>query len=142
MKVLVIGSGKMAQGIIYDLLQNIKLEKLILIDQSEKALQEMQKRFNNTKLQSYKIFADDINSLRPLFEQADGVISAVPYDYNLALTKLAIETGSHFVDLGGNNSVVEKQFALDPQAKEQGIGVVPDCGLAPGMVSIVTAHAI
>ncbi len=68
MKVLVIGSGKMAQGIIYDLLQNVQLEKLLLIDQSEKALQEMQKRFNNTKLQSYKIFADDINSLRLLFE--------------------------------------------------------------------------
>jgi len=142
MKVLVIGSGKMAQGVIYDLLQNDQLEKLLLIDQSEKALQEMQERFNSTKLQSYKIFADDINSLRPLFEQVDGVISAVPYDYNLALTKLAIETRSHFVDLGGNNTIVEKQFALDPKAKEQRIGVVPDCGLAPGMVSIVTAHAI
>jgi lysine 6-dehydrogenase len=48
--------------------------------------------------------------------------------------------GTNFCDLGGNNSVVEDQLALDEKAKNAGINIVPDCGLAPGMVSVLAAH--
>jgi lysine 6-dehydrogenase len=80
--------------------------------------------------------------LKPYFQEADGAISAIPYDFNLEMTRLAIQTKTHFVDLGGNNTVVDKQFTLDEQAKSKGVGIIPDCGLAPGMVSVITAHAV
>jgi lysine 6-dehydrogenase len=40
-------------------------------------------------------------------------------------------------DLGGNNDIVEKQLSLDAAAKEKGIAVVPNCGLAPGLINIL-----
>jgi len=46
------------------------------------------------------------------------------------------------VDLGGNNTVVERQFRLDQKAKDNNVGIVPDCGLAPGMVSIVAPYVM
>jgi len=49
---------------------------------------------------------------------------------------------THFVDLGGNNTIVKRQFKLDEDAKNNNVGIVPDCGLAPGMVSIIAAYAI
>jgi len=43
--------------------------------------------------------------------------------------------------MGGNNYVVSEQLLLDEKAKLAGITVIPDCGLAPGIPSILTAHA-
>jgi lysine 6-dehydrogenase len=41
--------------------------------------------------------------------------------------------------LGGNNDVVHAELALSALARKAGVTVVPDCGLAPGMVSILAA---
>src|SRR5205823_13354745 len=42
--------------------------------------------------------------------------------------------------LGGNNAVVDAELALDAQAKAAGVNIIPDCGLAPGMVAVLVAH--
>ncbi|HLL73175.1 MAG TPA: saccharopine dehydrogenase C-terminal domain-containing protein, partial [Pyrinomonadaceae bacterium] len=52
----------------------------------------------------------------------------------------AIEARTNFCDLGGNNSVVASELALDAEARAAGINIIPDCGLAPGMVSVLAAH--
>ena len=75
-----------------------------------------------------------------LFRGHDSVISCVNYWYNVELSKAAIETGANFCDLGGNNYVVDDQLALDEQARAAGINIIPDCGLAPGMVSVLAMH--
>ena len=142
MKVLIIGAGRMAYGLVYDFLTQADLEKLHVLDNSQDALKELSSKFKNNKLVTTLCNADDIEKLKPLFQSVDGAISAVPYDFNLALTKLAIQTKTHFVDLGGNNNVVDRQFELDDQAKTKTIGIIPDCGLAPGMVSVIAAHVV
>ena len=42
------------------------------------------------------------------------------------LTRLAIETKTHLVDLGGNNTMVAKQRTLSAEAERAPITVVPD----------------
>ena len=63
----------------------------------------------------------------------DGVVSAVPYYYNLKLTRLAIQARAHMVDLGGNTDIVRQQHALDEDARAAGVSIIPDCGQVPGM---------
>src|SRR3712207_7360521 len=53
------------------------------------------------------------------------------------LSRAAVETATNFCDLGGNNYVVDNQLELNEEAKSAGINIIPDCGLAPGMVSIL-----
>jgi lysine 6-dehydrogenase len=142
MHILILGAGRMAYGLVHDFLNQPELKTLHLVDQSPEAPQAIQTHFNDPRLQITRCMADDLVTLKPFFQKADGAISAVPYDYNVALTKLAIETRTHFVDLGGNNTVVEQQFDLSNQARDQNIGVIPDCGLAPGMASVVAARAV
>jgi lysine 6-dehydrogenase len=48
----------------------------------------------------------------------------------------------HFSDLGGNTEIVFKQKTLDAEAKKKKITVIPDCGLAPGMVNILAEYGI
>jgi lysine 6-dehydrogenase len=69
-------------------------------------------------------------------------LSAVPYFLNEALTRAAVRAGVHFNDLGGNTEVVRRQVAMDREAKDQGVSVVPDCGVAPGMANTLAAHGI
>ena len=38
---------------------------------------------------------------------------------------------------GGNNDVVAREFALDAAARDAGVTIVPDCGLAPGLAGIL-----
>jgi lysine 6-dehydrogenase len=142
MKYLIIGSGRMAMGIVYDLLNLKSTSDVHVTDKEAAALKEMNLRFHDNRLHMYHINADDKDQLLPLLKQVDGVLSAVPYDYNLRLTEWAIENRCHFVDLGGNFRVVEEQFKLDQKAKTAGVGIIPDCGLAPGMASVISAHAI
>jgi lysine 6-dehydrogenase len=70
----------------------------------------------------------------------DSAISCVTYFHNLQLARAAIEARTNFCDLGGNNTVVDAELALDEEARAAGVNVVPDCGLAPGMVSVLAAH--
>lgn len=81
-------------------------------------------------------------TLRPLLNEADAAVSAVPYFLNYPLACEAVRAGCHFVDLGGNDAVVERTMTLDAEARRRGVCVVPDCGLAPGMASFLVAWGL
>ena len=87
MKYLVIGTGRMAAGIIFDLIHYGNATKIVCCDQSEVALEEMQKRFNkkSVPIEYRNTTAEDKSGLVPIMNEVDGVISAVPYDYNYDL---------------------------------------------------------
>src|SRR6185436_19419953 len=68
--------------------------------------------------------------------------SALPYYLNVRMVELAIEAGAHFCDLGGNTDIVRQQEALAPAAVARGVSVVPDCGVAPGMVNVLAVEAM
>jgi lysine 6-dehydrogenase len=58
------------------------------------------------------------------------------------MARAAVECGCHFSDLGGNTEIVLEQKKLHQEALAKGISVIPDCGLAPGMVNILAAEGI
>jgi lysine 6-dehydrogenase len=142
MNVLVLGAGRMAYGLVFDFLKNDSISRITITDNNQSALDSMKRHFNNARLSFENIAADRLKELKPFFENASGAISAVPYDYNVDLTELAINTHTYFVDLGGNNTVVERQFRLHEQAQAQKIAIVPDCGLAPGMTTVVAPYVM
>ena len=67
---------------------------------------------------------------------------AVPYFFNLGLAKAAISAGCHFADLGGNNTVVRQELELESEAQAAGVAIAPDCGLSPGMASILAGELL
>jgi lysine 6-dehydrogenase len=72
----------------------------------------------------------------------DGVLCALPYFFNFEMAELAVECGAHYCDLGGNTEIVERQRSLHDRAAAEGLSVIPDCGLAPGMVNILAQAGI
>ena len=69
-------------------------------------------------------------------------VSATYYGSTSDLRQAAITGRAHFCDLGGNNDVVDSELALDAAARTAGVTIVPDCGLAPGMATVLGALAL
>jgi lysine 6-dehydrogenase len=86
--------------------------------------------------------ATDTEAVRAFLGEVDLVISAVPYSLGVAVARSAIETRTHYLDFGGNPTVVGQQLELDDAARDAGVAVVPDCGLAPGMANVLAAGAV
>ncbi len=141
MKVLVMGSGQMGKGAAYDLVKQDSVEQIILADIDLKSAEALAKEVG-PKAVAEKVNAKKRTELVKAFSKVDSVISAVSYTVNILHTEVAIETGTHMCDLGGGWAIVEKQLEMNDAAKDAGVTVVPDCGLAPGMVSVLARHGI
>jgi lysine 6-dehydrogenase len=140
-KVLVLGSGQMGKGAVYDLVRNDRVEEVICADIDEKMAKNLAKEMGE-KATFQKVDATDRGQLKAAFSQVDSVISCVSYKVNVLHTEVAVETNTHMCDLGGNIDIVNKQLALHEKAKAAGVTIIPDCGLAPGMVSVLARAGI
>jgi lysine 6-dehydrogenase len=142
MRMLVLGAGLQGCACAYDLLQDKEVEAVRLADIQNDHLPDFLKPFSGPRLLPTPLDVRDRDAVLGAMREGDAVMSAIPYYYNFELAKLAVEAGVHFCDLGGNTEIVFQQKELDAQAKAQNISVVPDCGLAPGMVNILAQYGI
>ncbi|MGE3468692.1 MAG: saccharopine dehydrogenase family protein [Pyrinomonadaceae bacterium] len=141
MKILVLGAGRMGHGAVFDLVNNSPdVEKVTVADYDLAKADAVAASVGTTWVEARQIDASQYDDIVELFRGHDSVISCVNYWYNVSLSKAAIAAGTNFCDLGGNNYIVDEQLALDAEAKAAGINIIPDCGLAPGMVSILAMH--
>jgi len=139
---LVLGAGLQGSACAYDLLQNDEVSEVRLADVNTGHLPDFLAPYSGKRLIPTPLDVRNAEGLRALMRESDAVMSAIPYYFNLDLARHAAETGVHFCDLGGNTDIVSEQKKLDPVAREKGITIVPDCGLAPGMVNILAQHGI
>ncbi|MCK4667039.1 saccharopine dehydrogenase NADP-binding domain-containing protein, partial [Candidatus Dependentiae bacterium] len=139
MKYIIAGAGKMARAVAYFLMKQKDTEKIFIFDSNQDALNYFKKI---KKVKTIKKEFSKLKSLKTISKEADAVISCLPYFCNLKLTELAIKAGFNFIDLGGNNNIVKAQHKLDKKVKSKKISIVPDCGLAPGLVSLLAAYFV
>jgi len=142
MRMLVLGAGLQGSACAYDLLQNPDVKEVRLADLHTGHLAQFLAPHSGDRLIFTPLDVRDKEAVLALMRQSDAAMSAIPYYFNYELAALAVEAGVHFSDLGGNTEIVFKQKTLDPAAKKKGITIIPDCGLAPGMVNILAEHAI
>jgi lysine 6-dehydrogenase len=142
MRMLVLGAGLQGSACAYDLLQNPEVKEVRLADINIQQLPPFLAPYSGPRLLPTPLDVRDREAVVAVMRSSDAVMSAIPYYFNLDLTKSAIEAGVHFADLGGNTDLVIGQKGLDADAKAKGITIVPDCGLAPGMVNILAQYGI
>jgi len=94
------------------------------------------------RLTTVQLDARNPDAVRSLMQGHAAALSALPYYLNAELARHAVDVGLHFADLGGNTAIVREQQRLDADARARDLSVMPDCGLAPGMVNILAAEGI
>jgi len=142
MRMLVLGAGLQGSACAYDLLQNPDVKEVRLADLHTDHLAPFLAPYSGKRLIFTPLDVRDKDAVLALMRQSDAAMSAIPYYLNYELAALAMQAGVHFADLGGNTEIVFKQKTLDAEAKRKNITIIPDCGLAPGMVNILAEHAI
>jgi lysine 6-dehydrogenase len=140
-KYLVLGAGKMGYAVCYDLIRSPKVDQIVVADNSTERLESLVKRLADTKLVPVELDVTNEKELAQLMHQVDVALSCITYEHNYDLAKIALASSTHFVDLGGNEDIVAREFLLDEVAKEQGVTIIPDLGLAPGLVSLLAVSA-
>ena len=142
MRMLVLGAGLQGSACAYDLLQNAAVTQVRLADLRFDHLPAFLAPLSGPRLIPTTLDVRDRAAVLALMRECDAVMSAIPYYFNLQLAECAVEAGVHFCDLGGNTEIVFQQKALADRAREKAVTIVPDCGVAPGMVNILAQHGI
>jgi lysine 6-dehydrogenase len=138
---LMLGAGQQGSACAFDLLKMTDHE-VVLADRELGSVPSFLEPYLGDRLQLLMLDADDRMAVRSAMDGIDATMSALPYYYNLDMATVAVEAGSHFCDLGGNTEIVLQQKALADRAQSAGVSIIPDCGLAPGMVNILAAEGI
>ena len=144
MKMLVLGAGLQGCACAYDLLQSEGVSRVTLADLRPDHLPPFLADRGDWggRLATVRLDVTDPVAVGETLRGHTSVMSAIPYYYNGPMARAAVEAGCHFSDLGGNTEIVFEQKKLHDQALARGVSVIPDCGLAPGMVNILAAEGI
>lgn len=135
--IAILGSGIVGTAAAWDM--NRRGHRVVVADASLAAA-ESAAEISSAKPR--QVDATDRAELRALLEKVDLVVSGVPYSFGLAVATAALETNTHYLDFGGNPTVVRSQLTLDTAATSAGVSIVPDCGLAPGMANVLATSIV
>ena len=139
---MVLGAGLQGCACAYDLLQNPAIDQVTLADLRVSSLPVFLQGDWGGRLRTLRLDVSDEAAVRLALQGHTSVMSAIPYYFNASMARAAVEAGCHFSDLGGNTEIVLEQKKLHQRAEAKAISVIPDCGLAPGMVNILAAEGI
>lgn len=141
MKFLVLGAGRLGYATVYDLVRSAKVEKVVVADVDLPRVEKIAARFADKQVIPVELDVNNQEEVAQLMHEVDVAISCVSAEHNYELSKIALSTKTDFVDLGGDQDILARQFMLDELAKEQGVTIVPGLGLAPALVSLLAVSA-
>lgn len=143
MRITVIGAGSIGSAVVRELCKRTdEVDQVQVCDTRSRALQRLHEHIESQFLRSFQVDARDMNVLSQIVQGSDCVISCVPPELNPDLAELCLEAGIHFCDLGGNDRYVQQELNLDQRAQEKSVWIVPNCGLAPGLINVLCLRAI
>lgn len=139
MRILVLGAGRMGLGAAFDLAAQPDVDEVTVADIDGARARRVAEQVG-PKARALQADVSDQRQAVELMRGHAAVLSCVVYKLNAALANAALAARTNFCDLGGNNDVVAEELELDAEARREGINIIPDCGLAPGMVAVLVAH--
>ncbi len=130
-RALVVGAGKIGTAIA-SLLRSVPDYEVTVLDRSERALWTAE----GLGVRTVAGDSTDAALLRQLTGGSDVVLSAVPLDQTIGVARAALEAGAHYFDLTEDRASAQAVAAMATDAETV---LMPQCGLAPGLVSVVAS---
>ncbi|AMN47063.1 saccharopine dehydrogenase [Steroidobacter denitrificans] len=139
-RVLILGAGKIG-ALISGLLADSGSYEVHLADINPEAARAVVKAHALAQLHAHVLDAASPAALKAQLTQypVDAVVSALPYYCNIAVAEAARHADCHYFDLTED---VEVTRAVRRIAMGTAQAFVPQCGLAPGFVSIAASELI
>ena len=143
MKVGVLGAGLMGREATRDLILSKEVTNVGIADIDKMRAEQVCQQLQSHKLSAYQVDANNCDELAAFIRNYDVVINALFYSFNEIVAKTAIESGVHCVDLGGHiGHITDQVLKLHEKAQQRGVTVIPDLGVAPGMINILAGYGV
>lgn len=136
MRTVILGAGLVGGPMALDLADDRDFE-VTVVDVRQGVLDQLAQR--HSRLQTERHDLSDPATVTELAGRFDLAISAVPGPMGFATLEAIIEAGVPAVDIA---FFEEDPFTLDALARREGVTVVIDCGVAPGMSNLLTMHGV
>lgn len=139
-RVLILGAGKIG-ALISGLLGESEDYRVWLADVNASAAASVAKAHGLASVTAVGMDAADRKALDRQLAQhpVDALISSLPYYCNVGVAEAARAAGAHYFDLTEDVEVTRAVRSIAAGAKQ---AFVPQCGLAPGFISIAGAELI
>ncbi len=135
MRAITLGCGKIGSVLAKDFAESVEGAEVVLADRSEERAREAAVRIKGAGWVSAD--TSDYQGLVNTLREFDLVLGALPGDYGFRALEAAVEAGVDVVDV---SYTPENPMELGEAAKKAGIAVIPDCGVAPGLSSILVGY--
>ncbi|TVT49724.1 MAG: saccharopine dehydrogenase family protein [Denitromonas halophila] len=129
-QVTIVGAGKIGE-VIADFLVSSGDYAVSVVDRDAKVLARLAQALPSATLR--QIDVADARQLAAVLAGQDALINACPFDLSESLARAAVSARSHYLDLTEDVGSARTIRALADGAPT---AVVPQCGLAPGFISI------
>ncbi|MGH7178658.1 MAG: saccharopine dehydrogenase family protein [Tepidisphaeraceae bacterium] len=136
-RVLLLGAGKIGTAIAKFLEYTGEFE-VCVGDVDAAALARLG---STQRLTTMVLNASDDSAVASATKGRDSVVSAMTYSFNLAIAKASLEAGASYFDLTEDVDTTRTIKQMAQHAKPGQI-FMPQCGLAPGFVSIAANHLV
>ena len=142
----VLGAGRQGTAAAYDMARFGEADQVILMDKdpyvAERAAQRVNHLLKSNVAAAKHVDVTDIAAVERALTGVQAFVSAVPYYFNLDITRAAIKAKASMCDLGDNTDIVRQQHAFSFAAHEVGISLIPDCGPVPGLGTSLTVYTM
>jgi saccharopine dehydrogenase-like NADP-dependent oxidoreductase len=134
-RILLLGAGKIGSAIA-QYLSNTGDYSVLVADADEASLGRVKQAAN---VATVRLAADDPVALREAMRGRQAVVSALSFALNPVIAQAALDTGLSYFDLTEDRNTTAAIRKIAHDAKP-GQVFIPQCGLAPGFVSIAAHH--
>jgi lysine 6-dehydrogenase len=142
----VIGAGRQGVAAAYDMALYGDARVVLLADMDLTTAQAGAVKVNDLLsrdvVSAKRVDAADEAAVTELLAGADAALSTIPPYLNVGISRAAIAARTHLCDLGGEIQYVWQQLALEEEAHQAGVSIIPDCGLLPGMGNTLAVYAM
>ncbi|MFD1388655.1 saccharopine dehydrogenase family protein [Oceanobacillus oncorhynchi subsp. oncorhynchi] len=141
MKIGVLGTGLMGKEVARDLANSEGIKEIGLADIDLGRAQEICYQLQSPLMTAYQVNAKNEAELADFMSRFDVVVNALFYTFNEIVAKTGIKVGTSVVDLGGHiDHITDKVLELEGEARTAGVTIIPDLGVAPGMINILSGY--
>ncbi|WP_438314685.1 saccharopine dehydrogenase C-terminal domain-containing protein [Sporosarcina sp. FA9] len=141
MKVVILGAGLMGKETARDLVKGENVEKVYLADLNVRQAEDFAADLMSDKLEVLLLDASNDQQLADVMSLGDVVVNALFYTFNEKVARTAVEIGVNSIDLGGHiGGATDAVLELADKAVAKGVTLIPDLGVAPGMINILAGY--
>ena len=133
MRIIVIGCGKIGSTIAKDLSESLEAE-ITVADKFETAARRVAGEIDG---EWTTVDASSKGSIAQALRGFDLAVGALPGDYGFNAMEAAVEVGVDMVDV---SYTPENPLILDEEARRREMTLIPDCGVAPGLSSMLVGY--